>query len=159
MALPPELGALVAELNREGLDYVVVGGVAVNLLGYVRATNDLDVLVPATPAQGDRIRALLERLGATRPDGSELPSHLFDGEHHVRALTPSGLIDFIPEGESPLTYEAVRAAARADELGGQPVLRVGLAHLTLLKRLADRPRDREDLAALEQAYGPLPAPE
>lgn len=75
----------------------------------------------------------------------------------MRALTPNGLVDFIPEGEGPLAFEAVRADARPDEL--EPVWRVGLAQLVLLKRLADRPRDREDLAALEQAYGPLPEPD
>jgi hypothetical protein len=52
MTLPAGVGTLAAELNRDGLEYVVVGGVAVNLLGYVRATIDLDVLVPATPEQG-----------------------------------------------------------------------------------------------------------
>ncbi len=157
--LPPEFGALAAELNRDGLDYVVVGGVAVNLLGHLRATNDLDVLVPATEEHGARIRETLDRLGATRPDGSPLPDHLFDGEHHVRALTPNGLVDFIPEGEGPLSYAAVRAAARPDELRGQPVWRVGLAQLVLIKQISDRPRDREDLAALERAYGALPEAE
>ena len=156
MTLPAGVGTLAAELNRDGLPYVVVGGVAVNLLGYVRATVDLDVLVPATPEQGRRIRSTLERLGATRPDGTPLPGHLFDGAHHVRALTSSGLVDFIPEGEGALTFDAVRARARPDELEGEAVWRVGLTHLVALKRLADRPRDREDLAALEQAYGPLP---
>lgn len=156
MLLPREFGELVAELNRDHLDYVVVGGVAVNLLGYHRTTADLDVLVPATPEQGRRIGEVLARLGATRRDGAPLPEHLFDGEHHIRALTAHGVIDFIPEGDGPLAYPAVRAAAQPDELHGEPVWCVGLAHLALLKRLAGRPRDREDLAALEQAYGPLP---
>ncbi len=159
MTLPAGFGALAAEFNRDGLEYVVVDGVAVNLLGYVRATVDLDVLVPATAEQGTRIHGTLERLGATRPDGSPLPPHLFDGEHHVRALTRNGLVDFIPEGEGPLAFEAVRAGARPDELEGEPVWRVGLTQLVLLKRLADRPRDRADLAALELAYGPLPEPD
>lgn len=156
MLLPREFGELVAELNHDHLEYVIVGGVAVNLLGYQRATADLDVLVPATLEQGARIRELLTRLGATRRDGAPFPDHLFDGEHHIRALTAHGVIDFIPEGDGPLAYQAVRAAAQRDELHGQPVWCVSLAHLALLKRLADRPRDREDLAALEQAYGPLP---
>jgi hypothetical protein len=37
-----------------------------------------------------------------------------------------------------------------------PVRRVSLEHLVALKRLADRPQDREDLLRLEQAYGRLP---
>lgn len=33
-------------LNRRGAAYIVVGGIAVNLHGHVRATRDLDILVP-----------------------------------------------------------------------------------------------------------------
>ena len=156
MLLPAEFGALLAELNAEELPYVVVGGVAVNLLGAERATGDVDVLVPATADQGAAIRRMLERLGGTRPDGSPLPEALFDGAHHVRALTRYGLIDFIPEGEGSLAYSAVRAGARLSDLHGVLVPRAGLAHLVALKRVADRPIDRQDLARLEQAYGPLP---
>jgi hypothetical protein len=66
------------------------------------------------------------------------------------------LIDFIPEGEGSLAYSAVRAAARLSDLHGVLVPRAGLAHLVALKRVADRPIDRQDLTRLEQAYGPLP---
>jgi hypothetical protein len=156
MLLPREFGELVAELNNDGLPHVVVGGVAVNLLGYERVTGDVDVLVPAGAQQGAAIRALLDRLGATRPDGSPLPPALFDGRHHIRALTALGVIDFIPEGEPPLDFDSVNAAATADELHGVVVRSASLAHVVALKRLAGRPQDREDLAALEQAYGSLP---
>lgn len=158
MLLPKEFGALVAELNSDGLPYVLIGGVAVNLLGHARMTQDVDVLVPATAEQGQRIRRLLGRLGATRLDGSPLPELLFDGEHHIRALTPLGIIDFVPEGEAPLDYRSAREHAEPDELHGVPCWRVNLAHLVALKRLAGRPVDREDLASLEAAYGPLPEP-
>ena len=36
---------LLADLVRGGVDYAVVGGVAVSLNGFIRATDDLDVLV------------------------------------------------------------------------------------------------------------------
>lgn len=156
MLLPESFGALIAELNSDELPYVLIGGVAVNLLGHARTTQDVDVLVPASAEQGQKIRRLLDRLGATRPDGSPLPEVLFDGEHHIRALTPLGIIDFVPEGETPLDFAAMREQAEPDELHGVPCWRVNLGHLVALKRLADRPIDREDLASLEEAYGPLP---
>lgn len=156
MLLPREFGELIAELNNARLPYVVIGGVAVNLLGYERMTSDVDVLVPATPEQGAAVRALLQRLDGTRPDGSPLPELLFDGHHHIRARTRLGVIDFIPEGEGPLAWEDVSAAASVDELHGVQVRCASLAHVVALKRMAGRPRDREDLQALEQAYGELP---
>lgn len=156
MLLPREFGELLAALNDAELPYVLVGGVAVNLLGYQRTTGDVDVLVPATAEQGTAIRALLDDLHATRPDGSELPEILFDGEHHIRALTPLGLIDYIPEGEATLAFDVVKSRALQDELHGTRVPLASLATIVEMKRLANRPRDREDLAALEQAYGALP---
>jgi len=158
MLIPKELGELLAELNKEQLPYVLVGGVAVNLLGVARLTDDVDVLVPATSEQGQAIRRLLERLGATRPDGSPLPEVLFDGHHHIRARTRHGLIDFIPEGEKPLDFQSVHGSARPSELHGVLVPRAALGHLAALKRLAGRPIDHQDLARLEAAYGKLPEP-
>ena len=155
MLIPEEFARLLDELNRNGLPYVLVGGVAVNLLGRERVTRDVDVLVPATKAQGQAIRPLLEGLEATRVDGSPLPDVLFDGEHHIRALTSLGIIDFIPEGEGSLSWASVSGAALTDELHGVTVRLVSLNHLVALKRLADRPQDREDVRRLELMYGPL----
>jgi hypothetical protein len=154
--IPQEFARLLDELNRADLPYVTVGGVAVNLLGRERMTRDVDVLVPATKEQGKAIRELLAKLEATRVDGSPLADVLFDGEHHVRALTRFGIIDFIPEGEAELSWDSVSAAADTDELHGVSIPRVSLGHLVALKRLAGRPQDLEDLARLEQAYGLLP---
>jgi hypothetical protein len=154
--LPREFGELLRQLNEADFPYVLVGGVAVNLLGYSRATRDVDVLVPDDPGTGQAIASFLEATGATRPDGSSFPAILFDGEHHIRALTPWGLIDFIPAGADALSWSVVAAAAVSDELHDVVVRRADLETIVRLKRLADRPRDREDLAALARAYGALP---
>jgi hypothetical protein len=156
--LPEGTGRLLAALNDARIPYVVIGGVAVNLLGYSRSTGDVDVLVPADRAVASRLRELLDRLGATRPDGSALPDLLFDGTHHIRARSELGVLDVIPEGDPPLDFADLRRHAQPDEADGTLTWRAGLAHLVALKRLADRPRDRDDLAHLEEAYGTLPDP-
>jgi hypothetical protein len=153
MLVPEEFAQLLDELNRNKLPYVLIGGVAVNLLGRERYTHDVDVLVPATEAQGEAIRRLLERLHATRVDGSPLSDALFDGEHHIRALTRFGIIDFIPEGDDDLSWESVSSNARPDTLHEIPVPRASLEHLLALKRLAGRPQDREDVVRLQEFYG------
>ena len=43
--------SLLVKLSRAGVDYLVAGGVAVCLNGFVRATQDLDLLVEASPAK------------------------------------------------------------------------------------------------------------
>lgn len=147
---------LLAALNKAEVPYVVIGGFAVIANGYVRATEDLDVLVPAQPSVAGRVRTALGLLGATERDGSEIAAVKFDGEHHIRAMTAHGILDVIPEGESPLTYAEIAAGAFEGRIEGHHALVAGLAHIVALKRLADRPRDRVDIESLETAHGRLP---
>lgn len=45
-----DLVKLARELNRLGVAYVVIGGFAINRLGLVRATDDLDLLIARNAA-------------------------------------------------------------------------------------------------------------
>jgi len=65
----PELEDLVSlckALNDEGARYVLIGGFAVILHGFVRATKDVDLLVDASPENVQR----LKRAMATLPDNA-----------------------------------------------------------------------------------------
>ncbi len=62
---PPDerdLVALARELNRLGARYIVIGGVAMNRLGFVRATEDLDLLIARDRENQARVRQALEIL-------------------------------------------------------------------------------------------------
>jgi hypothetical protein len=62
---PPEerdLLVLARELNRFGVRYVVIGGLAINRLGYVRATDDIDLLIARDRANQQRVKQALEIL-------------------------------------------------------------------------------------------------
>ncbi|MBI2814368.1 MAG: hypothetical protein HYX71_08795 [Opitutae bacterium] len=62
---PPDerdLAALARELNRLGARYVVIGGVAINRLGFIRATDDLDLLIARDLANQQLVRKALEVL-------------------------------------------------------------------------------------------------
>lgn len=64
---------VIASLNEAGVDYVVVGGVVVNLHGLIRATEDLDVFVRPEPANIERLREASKALWAD-PSIEETPS-------------------------------------------------------------------------------------
>ena len=53
---------VIAAFNAEGVDYVVIGGVAVNLHGLIRATEDLDVFVRPDAENIARLRRALRRV-------------------------------------------------------------------------------------------------
>ena len=85
---PFEVGRMLGRLNDADLPYVVVGGIAVIVHGYVRPTEDLDVLVPERREIGEALQALLAAWDATRLDGSALPDALFSGRRGRSRLTP-----------------------------------------------------------------------
>ncbi len=64
-ARPPRLADLVnlcRSLNRESARYVVIGGMAIVQAGFVRATEDIDLLVESSRDNMRRLRAALSDL-------------------------------------------------------------------------------------------------
>ena len=54
---------LLVDLARSGIDFAVVGGVAVSLNGFVRATDDLDILIGDAPENVQRLLDVLAKWG------------------------------------------------------------------------------------------------
>src|SRR5271168_3278682 len=74
--------SLLAAFVAAKVEYAVVGGVAVNAHGYVRATNDLDVFIRPTE---DNARAAFNALLALGvPLEGLQPSDLLDEEDNLR---------------------------------------------------------------------------
>lgn len=153
-------------LIQAGVDFVVVGGFAVIAHGYVRATKDIDLV----PRQTAKNRAKLERtllsinarpieLADFRPN--ELPAQWgagalsYGGNWALR--TDHGRIDvlqYIDGVDVVETYTELRRQAIAAEVPDVGVVRfASLEHLTLMKRIAGRTQDINDLAQLEDIRG------
>ena len=64
MTNPDPLLKLLGRFREEGVEYVLVGGQAVRLNGYLRATEDIDVLVRPTRINGEKI---IRALGCLAP--------------------------------------------------------------------------------------------
>ena len=56
-------GRIFGEFNKAELQYIVVGGVAMNLLGYPRFTGDIDILLALDSANLERMAVLMKRMG------------------------------------------------------------------------------------------------
>ena len=141
----PTFADTLAALARAGVEFVVVGGLAVAQAGFVRVTDDVDLLVEASPAN---LSALIAAL-ADRADGA------------VGALTPA---DF------PVEEGCVRIADEYDidvftvmggrlfsdladdtdwhDVQGERVRFLSAAALVALKAASLRPKDQHDAAVL-----------
>jgi hypothetical protein len=58
-----DLVRLCAALNAQDALYVVVGGMAINQQGLLRATEDIDLLIERSRENQGKVRAALEILG------------------------------------------------------------------------------------------------
>lgn len=153
----PDLAAVTGALLAAGAEFVVIGGFAVIANDYVRATEDIDFLIP-DDAGNDR--ALDVALGAidahwVAPQRPFAPGDLA-GREHSRLWTRAGLVDLLREGAPPLDFATVRDNAHEADLGGGRFRVAGLSSVVAFKRLAGRPRDRADLDELREIHGELP---
>jgi len=83
-----DLPGILRELTEAGVEYFVIGGVAVGYHGYVRATKDVDV-VPSPVAENlERLARVLARLDAAVDGADEFsPDVLPDRPSSGRAAT------------------------------------------------------------------------
>jgi predicted nucleotidyltransferase len=146
--------ALVRVLADEGVDYIIVGGVAANIHGTARTTLDLDIVYGRSPAN---VAKLAKALASYQPYLRGAPSGLpftWDEVTIHRGLnftltTTLGDLDVLGEITGGGRYEDLIARAEPIELEGRRCWVVTLPTLIALKRAAGRARDHESLAELE----------
>jgi Nucleotidyl transferase AbiEii toxin, Type IV TA system len=149
-------GRILADLNRGGIRYVLVGGIALIRHGVVRATRDIDAVLEPSEENVARLRKLIVEWGATRPDGSPIPEDGIAVGRSIHLATPHGDLDLLAERSSPLGFAELLARADTRRVDGVEAPICSLADLVALKRIASRERDLADLSELEAAHGDLP---
>jgi hypothetical protein len=144
------LGALLRRLAGHGVDFVVVGGIAMIGHGSGRNTRDLDICYATDPANLEALGAAMLELGAklrgVADDVPFVPDARTLRRTSILTLTsPDGWIDLLvaPPGAPP--YEQLRAGAVRTTIDGTAILIASLDDLESMKRAANRPMDRIDL--------------
>lgn len=153
----PELDVAAKAMVDAGARFVVIGGFAVIANRFVRATEDVDLLVPDDPANDRRVLAALRALKSVRQrDEAPLVEEHLIGQEHLRVIGEAGVIDVIREGVPPLDFETVAAEALRADYGGLVFPVASLRSIVGFKRLAGRPQDLQDLERLAEIHGRLP---
>lgn len=156
MANWPEFrpGALLKRLVAHGVDFVVVGAIAMIGHGSARNTNDLDICYSTDAANLEALGSALVELGATlRGVADDLPftpdASTLRRTSMLTLSSPDGDIDLLvgPGGSPP--YAELRTHAERITLDGMSILIASLDDLESMKRTANRPKDRIDLEEIE----------
>lgn len=145
-ARPPLLEDLVSlcrHLNREGARYVVLGGMAVIQAGFVRATNDIDLLIDTSPDNQERVRRAL----LTLPDGAVRDMAADDLDRYVVVRVADEFVVDLMKSACGIDYSEASPLVDVVEIQGVPI---PFASPRLLWRTKQtlRDKDKVDLAFL-----------
>jgi hypothetical protein len=132
---------------REGVDFVVIGGVAGGAHGSSYGTFDVDLAYSRDPGNLERIATVLRAIDATlRGAPPNLPflldSKTLHAEGNFTFHTRLGSVDLLAYPEGAMPYEQLRAAAMIIDVRGLPVRVASLDHLIAMKEASGRTKDK-----------------
>ena len=151
---------MASALNAAGVRYLVAGGLAVNAHGYVRLTQDIDLVVqlersnilptfaalgslgyrPLVPVTAEQFADPVQRDAWIREKRMQVLN--FHSSQH-----PTATVDIFVS--DPFDFAAEYEAALPAELAPGVLVRfVSIPTLIAMKELAGRPRDRDDIEHL-----------
>jgi len=157
-----DIHGILAALVEEGVEFLLIGGVAVGFHGFVRGTKDVDVVPAPNSANLARLSRVLERLdaqveGAEEFKNEELPDPL---DPDALALggnwvlnTRLGRFDVMQWIGDDALWDKLSPTAIEAEAGGLKLKVVNYDGLVALKEQAGRPQDLIDLERLREARG------
>lgn len=143
---------ILRALAKHGVEYVLIGGLAVQTHGHVRTTNDADLIPAPDPANLKRLAAALHDLDARvlnpGEEDTEVSAGMLPRATIWQFATRDGGIDVMHEVPGGRPYEELSERALRVMLGDIEVPVVDLDDLIQMKLARGRPTDLADVAAL-----------
>jgi len=153
---PLRLRELLERLVQADISFILVGGLAVNAWGYLRGTQDVDVVPDPDPKNLAKLARLLQDLGGKVDvggrllDSASISTFLRTGDRTF-VRTELGQVDILQGLPQVPRFEDLEKQAKQIDLDGLAVQVCSLEHLLEMKRASGRPRDQDDIQALEAA--------
>ena len=149
---PLDAERILCSLAEHGVEYVLIGGLAVQTHGHVRTTNDADLIPAPNPANLKRLAAALRALGARvlNPGHEDVAVNaaMLPKATIWQFATRDGGIDVMHEVPGGRPYAELSQRALHVQLGDVDVPVVDLDDLIQMKLARGRPLDLADVAAL-----------
>lgn len=149
---PLDAERILRALAEHGVDYVLIGGLAVQTHGHVRTTIDADIVPAPDPANLRRLAAALRSLDARvlnrGEEGTAVDAKMLSRATTWQFATRDGGIDVMNEVPGGRPYSELSERALHVQLGEVDVPVVDLDDLIRMKLARARPTDLADVAAL-----------
>ena len=151
---PLDAEQILQALAESSVDYVLVGGLAVQTHGHMRTTVDVDIFPRPEPANLGRLAEALNVLDARvlNPghQGEEVDAAMLPRATLWQFATRHGAIDVLHEAPGAPPYDELRERALEIRLGDTTIAVAGRDDLINMKRASGRPVDLDDVAALTE---------
>jgi predicted nucleotidyltransferase len=144
---PADLREFLKLLNSTRVEYLLVGGYAVGYYGYPRATADLDIWVAISNKNAAKLVRVLKRFGFDVPDLT--PQVFLQSDQVIRFGEPPLRIEILTT-ISGVAFDDCFARRARVLFDGLRVNLISLRDLLKNKAATGRPKDLDDLQALEQ---------
>jgi len=148
MAIPTlarDFKEFLKSLNSNRVEYLLIGGYAVGIYGYVRATNDLDIWVNISAENANRIRCALNEFGFAQ---ALLTADLFLTPNNVVRMGVPPIRIEILTSISGVAFESCYSEKEMFQIEDLLVPVISLARLRENKAASGRAKDLADLENL-----------
>lgn len=147
---------ILRQLSADGVEFVLIGGMAGRVHGSPTVTNDLDICYRRTRANCERLAKTLHELRARLRDfPPELPSRIdatsiWQGDNFT-FVTQAGFLDCLasPEEGAPTGYEHLADNALTVTIVDAAILVCSIEDLIRMKEAAGRPKDLIEVEVLK----------
>ena len=141
----PDFKDFLKLLNSCGVDYLLVGGYAVGLHGYPRATGDMDIWIALDASNSQKTAEVLIEFGI--PDELITDTMFMEKDRVIRMGISPVRIEIIT-GASGVDFPDCYSRREVVEIEGVPVNFISLEDLRVNKKAAGRHKDLDDLEHL-----------
>jgi len=135
-------------LNKYSVQYIMVGGFAVNLYGYTRATNDIDLLIKDDIVNRQKLAGAFSELGYGNISFETLQFVPGWTNFYIGAGIQLDIMTSLKGVD--LSFDECLRMAPVAEIEGVMVPFLHINHLIQNKKVVNRPKDQIDVMELEK---------
>lgn len=153
----PAFDQLLRRLSEAGVDFVLIGGLAVNAWGVVRGTKDVDIVISPDDQNLKAVAEVVVAAGGHVQRGEALlgtpfsiAAELANGQQ-MAIDTELGRLDIVQGLEGVPSFDELHSRASKAEVLGVDVAVCSVEDLRAMKRAAGRGQDLVDLENLDAA--------
>jgi predicted nucleotidyltransferase len=142
LELPNDFKEFLKLLRDHGVKYLLIGGYAVGVHGYVRTTNDIDFWIAMNPDNADRVVRVFKEFGFDVP---ELSTDLFLKPDQIVRMGIEPVCIEVATTISGVEFDECYLGRVETTLDGLTVNVINLRDLRINKQASGRAKDLADL--------------